>query len=221
MLSIIPAILTSDESELKDLLSKCEGVAESVQIDIIDGIFADNKTIDPSALEKIQTNLEIDYQLMVKEPIEWIDKCIRGQARAVIGHVEMMKSQEEFVDRGLEAGLEVGLGLDLKTPVNAIDEEILMKLDVILVMSVKAGFGGQEFKEEAIEKIKRLSELREKESFKYRICVDGGITLENIKSVAEAGADEVCVGRRLFKGDLADNIDRYLQAASEIDLISN
>lgn len=212
MLKIVPAILTSDEAELKEMLSRCEGVVERVQIDIIDGIFADNKTVDPEVLESVETKLKIDYQLMVKDPIEWIEKCRCGKAQRIIGHLEMMDSQKEFVDKVVEVGLEVGLGLDLDTSVDKLENDILKRLDCVLVMSVKAGFGGQEFCEKVIKKIKRLNELKKKEGYDFKICVDGGVTLDNIKIIAEAGTDEVAIGRKLFKGNLAANIEKYKES---------
>ena len=80
-------------------------------------------------------------------------------------------------------------------------------------MSVKAGYGGQEFEESALEKVEMLNVLRKENGYSYTICVDGGITKDNIKSVVDAGADEVCVGRRLFDGDLAANMREYQKAA--------
>jgi pentose-5-phosphate-3-epimerase len=88
MVEIVPAILTNDPSELRRLVALCEGVVDRVSIDIIDGKFAANKTIDPSALSEIETSLKIDFQLMVEEPVNWVERCVRGGADRIIGHVE-------------------------------------------------------------------------------------------------------------------------------------
>jgi len=209
MLSVIPSILTSDINEAKELLTRCESVVEKVSFDIVDGKFADNKTITPDLLEDVETELKMDYQLMVVGPIEWIERCVRGKAQSIIGHVEQMSDQTEFVGKVRKVGAHVGLGVDLKTPLSVIDKEILTDLDVVLLMSVPAGFGGQEFRSEVIEKIKRLSELRKKNKLRFKIHVDGGVTFGNIKDIAPAGADEVSVGRSLFKGDLRENINKF------------
>jgi ribulose-phosphate 3-epimerase len=227
MIIIIPSILTNDVNEAKALLSRCEGVVDRVSIDIIDGKFADNRTITPDLLEEIETNLKMDYQLMVVEPVRWVERCVRGQARlrsatsarranVIIGHIEHMSDQEDFVDKVREVDARVGLGVDLGTPVSSIDIEILRNLDVVLLMSVPAGFGGQEFRGEVIKKIGQLSEIREKDKTSFRIHVDGGVTFDNIKDIATAGADEVSVGRFLFKGDLKKNVEKFMELVERL-----
>jgi ribulose-phosphate 3-epimerase len=153
----------------------------------------------------------LDYQLMVVEPVNWIEKCLRGQADRIIGHIEHMESQDEFIGKLQEAGVGVGLALDFETPVARIDKHLLGDLDAVLLMSVKAGFGGQEFKREVLEKIEKLKELRGQEGANYKIHVDGGVNGGNIKDVALAGADEVSIGKRIFEGDLRENIERYMR----------
>jgi ribulose-phosphate 3-epimerase len=211
MLSIIPSILTNDINEAKELLKQCEGVVDRVSVDVIDGKFADNKTITPDLLEGVETGLKIDYQLMVEEPVNWIERCVRGQADRIIGHVKHMSDQTEFVGKVQEVGAYIGLGLDLNLPISRIDNNILTNLDVILLMSVPAGFGGQEFRKKVIKKIKRLSEVRKKDETPFNIHVDGGVNFDNIKDIIKAGADEVSVGRSLFKGDLGKNISKFIE----------
>jgi ribulose-phosphate 3-epimerase len=215
MLEIIPAILTNDPQELKRMIDLVEGKSEKVQIDIVDGIFANNKTIEPSALNFIETNLKIDFQLMVKEPVNWIEKCIRAGGYRIIGHVELMGSQMEFIEKVQKGGALVGFGLDIDTPITTIEENLLKDLDVILVMSVKAGFGNQEFRSEALEKINALAKLKKKNNFSFRICVDGGITLSSIGEVYKAGADEIAIGRRIFKGEkIENNLEMFKEKVS-------
>jgi ribulose-phosphate 3-epimerase len=206
MLKIIPAILTNELDELYYMIEQCEGATDRIQIDIIDGIFADNETIHPLAVADTDTQLLIDYHLMVKDPTRWVDYCIEGQADRIIGQIEMMDDQQMFVDTVANTGKKVGLAIDLATPVSAIDAEIIADLDVILVMSVKAGFGGQDFEKKALKKIEELAKIRADENVPFVICVDGGINSKNIHEVYDSGADEVCVGRRLFDGDIRENI---------------
>jgi ribulose-phosphate 3-epimerase len=215
MVQIIPAILTNDIREIEEKLKRAEGIVERVQIDIIDGQFVENRTIDPSALEKIETDLDLDFHLMTKEPIDWVERAVRGGADRVIGQIEQMSDQLAFVGKVQEVGLSVGLAIDLETPVSAFDPTILNNLDVVLIMAVKAGFGGQEFNLKALEKIKKLDEIRVRDDSPFRICVDGGETLETIDDTHLAGADEVVVGKSLFKGDLAVNIRNFVKAAHE------
>jgi ribulose-phosphate 3-epimerase len=212
MVEIIPSILTPDPSEARLLLSRVEEFFERVHIDIVDGQFEPDKTIDPSALEAVETSAKLDFHLMTKEPTDWVERALRAGADRVIGQVELMASQLDFIGKVSEVGLSVGLALDIETPVENLDETILTNLDVVLVMSVKAGAGGQEFDPRAIKKIKKLGGLRAHDPTPFRICVDGGITTDNIGRVVESGADEVTVGKRLIGGDIAANLENYKKA---------
>ncbi len=215
MVELIPSILTPDPSEAKHLLSKVEGFFDRVQIDIVDGQFAPTRTIDPSALEGSETLAKLDFHLMTKEPTDWAERVLRAGADRVIGQIEMMSSQVDFVGKVSEVGLSVGLAIDLATAVERLDETILTNLDVVLVMSVKAGAGGQEFDPRAIEKIKKLVSLRKSDTTPFRICVDGGITPENAGRLVHAGADEISVGERLIGGDIAKSIESYKKALGQ------
>ena len=212
MLKIFPSILTNDPDKLKEMISKVEGITDFVSIDIIDGKFADNKTIDPSILSDVDTNLKLDFQLMVNEPINWVEKCASAGAERIIGHIEEMGNQVGFVGKVQEVGASIGLGIDIETPVSELDSTILTNLDVVLVMSVPAGFGGQKFDKRAIKKVKELDKIRVRDDTPYKIHVDGGITFDNIKEIRKAGANEVSVGGGLFKGNLKENIDKFIKA---------
>lgn len=208
MVDVIPAILTSDPRELEEKIRSLEGVANRVQIDIIDGVFAENKTVALEALDGIETSALLDIHLMTKDPVTWVEKAVRALADRIIGQIEMMVSQEEFVGKVTETGTHVGLAIDIDTPVSSLDPVILNNLDVVLVMSVKAGFGGQKFSPAVLEKIKELDEIRARDNTQFRICVDGGIDAGNIKEVIKAGADEVAVGKSLFEGSMQENIEK-------------
>ncbi len=214
MVEIIPSILTSDAKEAEELITACDGVVSRVQIDIVDGVFAENKTIEPINIKNLDVSLGYDFHLMVKDPINWVQKCVDAYADRIIGQVEMMTSQAEFVERVQSLGLRVGLAIDLGTPVSEIEPELLEIIDVALIMSVKAGFGGQKFDMSAISKIKELNDIRQKNRSAFRICIDGGETEDVVDDSYFAGADEVVVGRRLFKGDLLGNIKKMQKAAA-------
>jgi len=212
-IEIIPSILTNDPGTLRDYLERAEDVVGRVHIDIIDGVYADNKTIDPSLLNEIDTAFIIDFHLMVDEPIKWLEKCARAGADRVMAQIEMMSSQMEFLKKTTELNLSPGLSIDMDSEVGEVSEELLSSLDVILVMSVPAGFGGQRFNEEALEKIHLLHEMRKENDYTYNICDDGGVTLNYIDDVRKEGANEVVIGNRLFNGDLATNIAEFAQRA--------
>ena len=212
MVEIIPSILTADPTEARQLLSKLESIFKRVQVDIVDGQFAPHRTIDPAALEEAETSAKLDFHLMTKEPTDWVERALRAGADRVIGQIELMSSQFDFVGKVAEVGLSVGLAVDLETAVERLDETILSNLDVVLVMSVKAGAGGQEFDPRALAKIKKLDALRKNDPTPFRICVDGGITPDNINLVQKAGADEITVGRRLIGGDIGSSLEDYQKA---------
>lgn len=208
-MEIIPAILTNDANELASLISKAEGITQKVQIDIIDGVFANNKTVDPSALEELETNLFLDFHLMTKEPVYWVERCIRGQADRIIGQIEKMSDQLEFIGKVQEAGAKCGLGIDLKTPLSNITPQTLSSVDVILIMSVPAGFAGQEFDPTVLAKLKELNDIRSQGGHNFRICVDGGVTPDLMKKLKDVGVDEVAIGKRVFEGDIKQNLDKF------------
>lgn len=220
MVEIIPAILTDDLKEVEEKLKRIEEAADlsgaklhRVQIDIIDGEFVDNRTIDPSNIVGIDTNLSLDFHLMVKEPINWVEKCANAGADRIIGQIEMMSSQVDFVGKVQETNLYVGLAVDIGSPISKLDAVVLTNVDVILLMAVKAGFGGQKFDKRVLDKIKELDEIRARDNTPFRICVDGGETEENIDETHFAGADEIVIGKRLFNGDLKTNVEKMQKAA--------
>ncbi len=213
MIHIFPSTSPQQElSKVQDLLDRAVGI-ERVHIDFVDGVFADNTTVEPQVIASLTTNSKLDFHLMVDKPVEWLQKCKEGGADRVISQIEMMFDIDAYVDVSKDMFGMVGLALDLDSEVEKIPEHLLQHLDTLLLMSVKAGFGGQEFESSALEKIKYFDKVRKKNGYLYTIGVDGGVSLENIKSIVDAGVDEVSVGNRLFEGDLAGNINRYLKAA--------
>src|SRR3989344_3198404 len=220
MFEIIPAILTDNPQEARELIAKADGVArldarlvKRVHIDIIDGVFADNKTVDPSALNEVDHSLLLDFHLMVNEPVRWVEKCVRAGGDRVIGHVEMMESVSEFISEVTEAGLSPGLAFDLGTSIESVEKRLLLDVDVVLVMSVPAGFAGQKFDPKVLDKISELEKIRKTDPTPFKICDDGGVTIEYVDDVRSKGTDEVVIGQRIFEGDLAKNINAYKKAA--------
>jgi ribulose-phosphate 3-epimerase len=217
MFTIIPSILTSSPEKVCNLLEQLGDVIlpqgfplERVQIDINDGSFLGVKTVEPSLLFDVETKLAIDFHLMTKEPIRWIEDCMRGQADRIIGQIEAMSDQINFVGKVTEVGAKVGLAVDIETPIERLDESILTSLDVVLLMSYPAGVGGQKFDERVLQKVRSIAEIRERNKDNYKICIDGGIGIDNIKRVKMAGADEVVIGR--WEGDVEENLEKFYKA---------
>lgn len=223
MVDIIPSILTDTVTDYEERLKRIDEAVianganiKRVQVDIIDGVFVNNKTIDPANIVGIETNLSLDFHLMVKDPINWVEKCANAGADRIIGQIEMMSSQVEFVAKVQETGLYVGLALDLDTSVSKFDPLVLTNVDVVLLMAVKAGWGGQEFNKKVLEKIKELDEIRTRDSTPFKICVDGGETESVIDESHYLGADEIVIGARLFKGDITQNVKSFELAAHDV-----
>src|SRR5260221_2078995 len=209
-MKIIPAILTNDLDQLVELEKEAEGVVDRIQIDVIDHKFADNSTVDPSLLKNLNPNLDLDFHLMVKDPIEWIDHCVLKPKNRIIGQIAFMQSQKDFVEKVQRENCLAGLAVDLVTPIKNLDQEILPKVDVVLLMSVPAGFAGQEFSLEIWDKNERLVKIRSELNLKFKICIDGGVTKELVQQMAKAQVDEVAVGRRIFEPDLKQNLESFI-----------
>lgn len=192
MLEIIPSILTNDTAELEEKLRTVRNKAKRCQIDISDGKFTPNKTIMPDVLENIETDLALDFHLLTWEPVDWVERCVRGLADRIIGQVEMMSSQQDFVQKVSAVGTKVGLALDLPTPVTKIEPQILTNLDVVLLLAAKIGEPGQKFATSVLEKIKKLDEIRIRDDTPFRICVEGALK-QNLDEIRQAGADEVVI----------------------------
>lgn len=207
---IIPAILTNNLGELTNLLEKANGVVQRVQIDVVDNKFTDNITVDPAILRSVETSLNLDFHLMVKNPVEWINHCMSGTGKKgstrVIGHIEYMESQKKFAEEVSHFGALPGLAVDLETPVEKLDQDVLQNIAVILLMSVPAGFGGQEFSLDVWGKIEKVGKLRKELGLNFKICVDGGITKELVTEMENMDVDEIAVGERIFEPDLKTNL---------------
>jgi ribulose-phosphate 3-epimerase len=218
-MNIIPSILTNDLEEAKNVLEKLgdvilpQGVSlDRVQIDINDGSFLGVKTITPQLLSGIVTDLNIDFHLMTQDPSRWIDQCKSGNANRIIGQIEKMDNQASFVKKVCEIDTKVGIAVDIETEATRLDESILTSLDVVLLMSYPAGVGGQKFDERVLQKVRDLTVLRGQNQENFKICVDGGIGIDNIKRVKMAGADEVAIGKALTADNIEANLEKFYKA---------
>lgn len=206
MIKIVPAILTSDVQVAKEKIVLVDGLVERVSIDIVDGVFAKVKTIDPVELADIQTTLKIDFQLMVFDPVSWVDKCLVARADRIIGHVEFMNDIRGFIVAVKEKGVGVGLGLDIDTEFEKVPLEVLSRLDVVLLMAHKSGASGLAFEDRAYKKITQAIQARVMNSFSYLIHVDGGVNKEIAKKLQEMGVDEVSMASNIFVGNPSYNL---------------
>lgn len=203
MPEIVPTILTADFSQYGEKVRALEGIVPRVHIDIIDGRFAPNQTIALEALKNLETSLKIDLHLMVKDPEEWVNLALELLPDRLIAQVEMADAWE-FVNQVIEGGASVGIALDLETPVEKVSEEVYHLVDVVLLLAVKAGSGGQKFDSRVLQKIEKVRKITGE---LVKIGVDGGLNEENILLCRQAGAEIFYVGSSFWQAE--DQSQRY------------
>lgn len=210
---IYPSILTDSSSLVQEQLNLVQGLVTGVQIDIIDGEFADNVTVTPVDVQGLTFGpLTTDVHLMTVDPINDVVECeLIPNMRAVIGQVERMTSQEAFIEHVKSFGWKAGLSLDLYTPVSALERDLLPKLDIVQVMSIHAGSQGQEFKPAALEKIKQLRSLIREGALHMELIVDGGLNPDVVKQCMDSGANSFSVGSYLWNSsNIAESLKQLL-----------
>jgi len=203
-MEIIPAIMEMGFEEADRKLGRVSILKPWVQIDVVDNVFTKGRTFEPELLTKSQWDLSsklFDMHLMVKEPINWIEKGIFISANRIIGQVEMMGDRMDFIDKVKKNGMEAGLGFDIETEIDEIPDET----DVVLLMGRKAGFESLVLDERIWKKIKILKEFQKDEKYRFRIGVDGGVNLENIEKLNDSGVDIVYCTAAIFDGDVENN----------------
>ena len=201
---LAPSILSADFSDLKTALNQCEeGGAHWVHVDVMDNQFVPNLTIGPPVVKSIRPNTEkfIDVHMMVIEPEKLVEPFARAGADNITFHIEAAGDPDSVIDLIKSCGCKAGVSIKPKTPLQDIIP-ILDKVDVILVMSVDPGFGGQGFLPGSSEKVSKIKKLLADNSLnRVLIEVDGGIKLHNAKEVIEAGANVLVAGSEVFNSD--------------------
>ena len=205
LMKIYPAILTDSLSHAQEQLDIAQTLTdiETVQMDIIDGRFADNLTISPADFGELDFGeLTCDLHLMTEEPMDSVYELIEYAklvpVRAVIGQVERMSKQAFFLEEIEKHEWQAGLSLDIFTPLEAIDDDSWQYLKVVQLMGVEAGAQGQAFNPQVIQKIEELKLLGQKFEHPVEIIIDGGINPETIGAVVAEGVDAVAVGSALW-----------------------
>lgn len=203
---VIPDVLTSNVEEVSEKIRLIKDYSDRLHIDIIDGVFADNLTIAPADLQQVDlSQVKFDLHLMVDDPTAWTEECVAISPHRIISHIERMGNQVAYVDWLKGYGdVGAGLALDLYTPISGLAKEVLSKIDVVLLMSVKAGESGQKFDKSVVDKVRELRKIYEGE-----ILIDGGINPKTAREVVEVGATEVATNSYLWQGN---DIEKQLES---------
>jgi ribulose-phosphate 3-epimerase len=201
MTKIAPSILSADFGNLAREIGAVEAAgADLIHIDVMDGRFVPNLTLGPPVITSIRktTGLPFDVHLMIETPGRYIEEYADAGSDFITVHVEAERHLHRTIHAIKERGVKAGVSLNPATPLGQI-EEIIADIDLLLIMSVNPGFGGQKFIEKTLQKIQRARALIDKEAPHVLLEVDGGVTLENIATISEAGADILVAGSSIFQ----------------------
>ena len=211
-IQISPSILSADFSQLGNEIKRLEqGGADMIHVDVMDNHFVPNLTIGPPVIKSLRkhTKLPFDVHLMIDPVHKYIKNFAEAGSDIITIHPEATKSLEESINNIKSFKKKVGISLNPDTKIDVI-KDVLSQIDLVLIMSVYPGFGGQKFMPEVVEKITNLKRIKDDMKLNFDIEVDGGVNFDNNQIIIEAGANILVSGTTIFKennGDVKKNID--------------
>ena len=212
MFKLSPSILSADFSQLGKQVALIEkGGADLIHVDVMDGHFVPNISFGAAVMKSVResTNLNFDVHLMIEEPDLYIDDFLTDKTEYITVHQEACRHLHRTIGHIKSLGIKAGVSLNPATSIETLTE-IISDVDLILLMSVNPGFGGQKFIQGTLDKIRRLSEMRKSTGTGFMIEVVGGVNLENAASLIEAGADILVAGSAVFGAeDIVERIREF------------
>lgn len=203
-----PSILAADFAVLGEQIKEAdEAGAEYIHIDVMDGVFVPSISFGMPVIASIRktTKKIFDVHLMIVEPERFVKEFAECGADSITFHIEATEDVDEIIDLIHGLGCKAGMSIKPRTPVEAV-EKYLHKLDMLLVMTVEPGFGGQKYIPESTERIREIRRMADEKGIDLDIQVDGGITKENVKVVLDAGANVIVAGSAVFQGNITENV---------------